>query len=52
MRPPGCSKRGWSVSLDELARLSPEQAVQERYDKFRAMGNFFTESVIHGEVKT
>jgi len=29
-------------SLDELARLSPEQAVQERSDKFRAMGNFFT----------
>jgi acetyl-CoA carboxylase carboxyl transferase subunit alpha len=31
-------------TLDELANVPPEQTVQERYDKFRAMGNFFTGS--------
>ena len=29
-------------SLDELSGLSPDQAIQQRYDKFRKMGNFFT----------
>jgi acetyl-CoA carboxylase carboxyl transferase subunit alpha len=28
-------------SLAELGQLSPEQLVQQRYAKFRAMGNFF-----------
>jgi acetyl-CoA carboxylase carboxyl transferase subunit alpha len=31
-------------TLDELANVPPERTVQERYDKFRAMGNFFTGS--------
>jgi acetyl-CoA carboxylase carboxyl transferase subunit alpha len=31
-------------TLDELSNVPPEQTVQERYDKFRAMGNFFTGS--------
>ncbi len=30
-------------ALDELARLSPEELVEQRYEKFRKMGNFFTE---------
>jgi acetyl-CoA carboxylase carboxyl transferase subunit alpha len=29
-------------SLRELSALSPEEAVESRYDKFRKMGNFFT----------
>jgi acetyl-CoA carboxylase carboxyl transferase subunit alpha len=29
-------------SLDELSRLSPQQIVDQRYDKFRRMGQFFT----------
>lgn len=28
-------------SLDELGALSPDQLVQQRYEKFRRMGNFF-----------
>jgi acetyl-CoA carboxylase carboxyl transferase subunit alpha len=28
-------------SLDELSKLSPNEAIQERYEKFRKMGNFF-----------
>jgi acetyl-CoA carboxylase carboxyl transferase subunit alpha len=28
-------------ALDELKPLSPEELVQQRYDKFRRMGNFF-----------
>lgn len=28
-------------SLDELSRLTPKELVDHRYDKFRAMGNFF-----------
>jgi acetyl-CoA carboxylase carboxyl transferase subunit alpha len=31
-----------TCSLDELANVSAAQTVQRRYDKFRAMGNFFT----------
>lgn len=30
-------------SLDELSRLSSEALIQQRYDKFRKMGNFFRE---------
>lgn len=30
-----------AASLDEMSGLSPHQAVQQRYDKFRKMGNFF-----------
>jgi acetyl-CoA carboxylase carboxyl transferase subunit alpha len=29
-------------SLQELSRLTPDETVQRRYDKFRKMGNFFT----------
>src|SRR5579863_10332896 len=32
-------------ALTELAPLSREELVDERYDKFRQMGNFFTETV-------
>ena len=28
-------------SLDELSKLSPNEAIQQRYEKFRKMGNFF-----------
>jgi acetyl-CoA carboxylase carboxyl transferase subunit alpha len=28
-------------ALEELSQLSPDEAVQRRYDKFRKMGNFF-----------
>lgn len=31
-------------ALDELSSLSAEQLVDQRYEKFRQMGNFFTES--------
>ena len=31
-------------SLDELGRLTPEQLVSERYDKFRRMGSYFAEA--------
>lgn len=31
-------------ALDELSTLSAEQLVDQRYEKFRKMGNFFTES--------
>lgn len=30
-------------ALDELSRLSPEQLIEQRYQKFRRMGNFFSE---------
>ena len=30
------------LSLDELSRLSPVELVEQRYMKFRRMGNFFT----------
>ena len=30
-------------AIDELKHLSPEQLVEQRCDKFRQMGNFFTE---------
>jgi acetyl-CoA carboxylase carboxyl transferase subunit alpha len=28
-------------SLEDLSRLSPNEAIQQRYEKFRKMGNFF-----------
>ena len=31
------------ASLAELQRLSPDELVQQRYSKFRKMGNFFTQ---------
>jgi len=31
------------TSLDELVHLSPDELVQQRYSKFRKMGNFFTQ---------
>lgn len=30
-------------ALDELSQLSPEELVEQRFEKFRRMGNFFTE---------
>jgi len=30
-------------ALDELSPLTPEELVQQRFEKFRRMGNFFTE---------
>ena len=29
------------AALEQLAHLSPEELVEQRYAKFRAMGNFF-----------
>lgn len=31
-----------SRALDELSRLAPEALLQQRYDKFRHMGQFFS----------
>ncbi len=31
-----------SRALDELSQLSPEALLQQRYDKFRHMGQFFS----------
>jgi acetyl-CoA carboxylase carboxyl transferase subunit alpha len=31
------------AALDELAKMTSEQLIQDRYEKFRNMGNFFTE---------
>jgi acetyl-CoA carboxylase carboxyl transferase subunit alpha len=36
-------------ALEELGRLSPEELVQQRYMKFRRMGNFFTTPVHAGQ---
>jgi acetyl-CoA carboxylase carboxyl transferase subunit alpha len=36
-------------TLDELSGMSPEELIDERYEKFRTMGGFFTEpSATHG----
>jgi acetyl-CoA carboxylase carboxyl transferase subunit alpha len=35
--------RALSQSLDHLATIAPEQLIRQRYEKFRQMGNFFTE---------
>ena len=32
-----------ATALDELAQTSPQQLVEERYQKFRRMGSFFEE---------
>jgi acetyl-CoA carboxylase carboxyl transferase subunit alpha len=32
-------------ALEELGRLSPQELIDQRYDKFRGMGAFFTEGV-------
>jgi acetyl-CoA carboxylase carboxyl transferase subunit alpha len=32
-------------ALDELSAMTPKELVDQRYDKFRKMGNFFTEAV-------
>ena len=31
------------AAIDELSPMSPEQLVEQRYQKFRQMGSFFTE---------
>src|SRR5581483_2510609 len=33
-------------SLEELSKLSPNEAIQQRYEKFRKMGNFFSEAPV------
>ena len=36
-------------ALNELTQMPAEQLIQERYEKFRRMGSFFTESTVtHG----
>ena len=37
-----------SASLAELSGLTPKQLIDDRYDKFRKMGSFFTENVYPG----
>jgi len=34
------------IGLAELKPLSPKQLIDERYDKFRRMGSFFTEPIL------
>jgi acetyl-CoA carboxylase carboxyl transferase subunit alpha len=36
------------ASLAELSKLTPKQLIDDRYDKFRKMGSFFTESAVVG----
>jgi len=36
------------VVLEELSAMTPTQLINERYDKFRRMGAFFTEAAAHG----
>jgi acetyl-CoA carboxylase carboxyl transferase subunit alpha len=54
--PPGGAQEDWDQaaeslrqqlrkSLDELTPLTAKQLVDQRYDKFRQMGNFFAEAV-------
>jgi len=33
-------------ALDDLARFGPQELIEERYDKFRRMGNFFREAAV------
>jgi len=35
-------------SLAELSKMSPKQLIDDRYDKFRKMGSFFTETAVAG----
>ena len=37
-------KDGIRKALDELSTLSPAELIDDRYDKFRRMGNFFAEA--------
>ncbi len=37
-------RRTLGGALNDLARLSPEQIIEQRYRKFREMGNFFSEA--------
>jgi acetyl-CoA carboxylase carboxyl transferase subunit alpha len=40
------------VALQELSGMTPQQLIDERYEKFRNMGAFFTESVaVHGDAR-
>lgn len=34
------------AALDELSALSPQQIIDQRYQKFRDMGNFFSEAAV------
>jgi acetyl-CoA carboxylase carboxyl transferase subunit alpha len=34
------------TSLAELSKLTPKQLINDRYDKFRKMGSFFTETAV------
>jgi acetyl-CoA carboxylase carboxyl transferase subunit alpha len=34
------------LALDELSALTPEQVIEQRYQKFRQMGNFFSEAAV------
>jgi acetyl-CoA carboxylase carboxyl transferase subunit alpha len=36
------------ASLAELSGLTPKQLIDDRYDKFRKMGSFFTEQAMVG----
>jgi acetyl-CoA carboxylase carboxyl transferase subunit alpha len=36
------------ASLAELSMMSPKQLIDDRYDKFRKMGSFFTETTVVG----
>ncbi len=36
------------ASLTELSRMTPKQLIDDRYDKFRKMGSFFTETAVVG----
>jgi acetyl-CoA carboxylase carboxyl transferase subunit alpha len=34
------------TALDELSLLTPEQVIEQRYRKFREMGNYFSEAAV------
>ena len=37
----GARRTNSAASFDELSKLGPDEIVQQRYTKFRRMGNFF-----------
>jgi len=37
-------RRTFETALEELSALTPEQVIEQRYTKFREMGNFFSEA--------
>jgi len=39
-------RRSLRQALAELAALTPEQVIQQRYHKFREMGNYFSEAAV------